>query len=159
MSGKGKMGTERSLVFTKAGNFKRHLQILGYFGMILGSYSRTAYVHINPVPEEIIREHYRNISGLPIFEPTIGAYVDSKNGGIVSAVFYGENIIQRGRGAIGDKDPTKAEPWTVRGMFSWESMELAWNQRRYLNNAIHASSSREDAEREIRLWSAFLRND
>ena len=145
------MAIERSLVFTKPGNYERYLKIFGYFGMILGNHSRTKYVHINPVPREIIEEHYQNLRELPIFEPTIEAFVNPINGGIVAAVFYGDRIIQRARESIGDKDPQKAEPWTVRGTFSKESMDLAWSQRRYLNNAIHASSSLEDTEREILL--------
>jgi nucleoside diphosphate kinase len=150
------MEIEKALTFSKPKNHDRHLKILGYFGMVLGNHSRTPYVHINPVPEEIIREHYINISQLPIYEPTIDAYTDPDNGGIVATIISGPGIISRGRYVIGDKDPKKAEPWTVRAVFCGDSIKLAWNQRRYFNNTIHVSDE-DNAEREIKLWRPMLR--
>lgn len=92
---------------------------------------------------------------MPIYDATINAFLHSEEG-IVLSVYSGENIIKRIRHVIRNTDPQKAEPETIRKVFSKDSLEQAFNERRYLNNVIHSSSSREDAEREIRLWKDYL---
>ncbi len=92
---------------------------------------------------------------MPIYELTIKAFVESERG-IVLRVYEGKNIISRVRKAIGDKDPQKAEQGTIRQIFSDDSLKIAWQKKRYLNNVIHASSDVEAAVRELKLWRDYL---
>lgn len=155
------MKIEKTLVFTKPGNFEEHLKIFTCFeGLLKGNllkedFTKTILVYVNPVPEELIKEHYENISKLPIYEPTIRAFLESKEG-IVLRVYEGVNIIARGRRANGHTDPQKAEKGTVRQIFSNDSLKSAWDEVRYLNNVFHASSSVSGSARERRVWRPYL---
>lgn len=151
-----KLENEQTLVFIKPGNFGYCLEIFECLDNALKTdFSKTTAFHLRQVPEEIIRQHYRDLEEMPFYEDTVRAFVESKEG-IILRVYSGENIIQRVRKAVGNTDPQKAEPGTVRRIFSNDSLEIAFKEGRYLNNVIHASSSREDAEREPELWRDFL---
>ena len=156
------MKLEKTLTFTKPGNFEKHLKIFTCFdGLLKGNllkedFTKTILVYVNPVPELIIKAHYQHISKLPIYEPTIRAFLESKEG-IVLRVYEGVNIIDRGRNATGDTDPQKAKKGTIRQIFSDDSLEIAAEEVRYLNNVIHASSSVKDSARERKLWEKYIR--
>ncbi len=151
---------ERTLDFIKPGNYWLSLEIFECLGDLLkkdlvSSFSRTLAFHLNPVPEELIREHYKEHYGKVFYDWTIKAFLESEDG-IVLRVYRGINIVNRVRNAIGNIDPQKAKSYTIRGRFSNDSFDIAMSEKRYLNNVIHASSSIEDAEREIRLWGDYL---
>lgn len=57
-------------------------------------------------------------------------------------VWEGHNVIKTGRKMIGATNPDQAEIGTIRG-------DLAINFRK---NVIHASDSKESADKEIKLW-------
>lgn len=148
---------ERTLVILKPENFGNSLPIFWHLENLLrktGDFSRTIPFHIYNVPEKIIREHYQNMAHLPAFEPTVKAFSNSEDG-LVICVYLGENIIKRVRHNLGHTDPQKAEPWTIRGRFSNDSLESATREIRYLNNVMHASD-RDNAEREIELWKDYI---
>jgi nucleoside-diphosphate kinase len=71
-------------------------------------------------------------------------------------VFEREDAVAKAREICGDTDPSKAEEGTIRAM-SADKLE----ERAALNlptrNLIHASASREDAEREISIFRRFSR--
>ena len=145
---------DRSLVFTKPGNEHHSLEVFSYLNHRLeGHFVRSPLVYVPHISRQIIEAHYENIRELPIFEATIEAYLKDS---ITLSVYCGEDIISRIRKIVGITDPRKAEKDTIRGRFSSDSMDEAFRERRYLNNVIHASSGREDAEREIKLWMPFL---
>ena len=148
---------EKSLVLIKPGNFGYYLEIFERLHELLEprKFLRTRPSHLLKVPEEIIRAHYEHMKNLPVYEATISAFVNSPDG-IVLSVYSGEDIIRGIRYVIGDMDPRKAEPWTIRAGFSHDSLEDASREIRYLNNVIHASSSMKDSEREIDLWKDYL---
>jgi len=151
-----KQATEQSFVFIKPGNFEYCLEIFDCLDDLLKSdFSKQMPVHLLKVPEKIIREHYKNIEGKVFYEATIHAFLKSERG-IVLTVYSGENIIQRVRGAIGNTNPKKAKPGTIRRIFSEDSLELAFGERRYLNNVIHSSANLEEADRELTLWKDYL---
>jgi nucleoside diphosphate kinase len=152
---------EKSLVLIKPGNFRYCLEIFECLHDLLENdlpkknFSRTRPFHLLKVPEAIIRAHYEHMKSMPVYEATIKAFVNSPDG-IVLSVYSGEDIIRRIRYAIGDMDPQKARPGAIRAVFSSDSLEVASREIRYLNNVIHASSSRKDSEREIVLWRDYL---
>lgn len=155
------MKIEKTLTLLKPGNFEKRFKIFNRLDDLLKEdlfkedFTRTVLVQVNPVPESIIRAHYQHISEMPIYEPTIQAFLESKEG-IFLRVYNGKNIIERVRRANGYTDPQKAEKGTIRQVFSNDSLERAWEEVRYLNNIIHASSSVEEAVREIELWREYI---
>ena len=151
---------EKTLVFIKPQNEDIAYPVLDYLNELLIkdriSFEEFDLVHeIRRVPEAIIAKHYEHIKEFDetIFKNTIEAY---KNGTMFLTWYTGEDIIQRVRKNIGNLDPLKSEPWTIRGKFSKDSRDIAYREKRYLNNVIHASANREDADRELSLWLPYL---
>lgn len=56
------------------------------------------------------------------------------------------------RKLCGNTIPTLAQPGTIRGDFSHDSIDLANEQNRPLKNIIHASDTVEDGEKEVKIW-------
>ncbi|MDO8741641.1 MAG: nucleoside-diphosphate kinase [Candidatus Roizmanbacteria bacterium] len=54
----------------------------------------------------------------------------------------------------GNTIPVLANPGTIRGDFSHDTIDLANEQNRPLRNIIHASDTVEDGEKEVNLWFA-----
>ncbi len=52
----------------------------------------------------------------------------------------------------GNTIPVLANPGTIRGDFSHDTIDLANEQKRPLRNIIHASDTVEDGEKEIKDW-------
>ena len=71
---------------------------------------------------------------------------------VVAAVLEGVNVIEVVRKLTGDTEPKSALPGTIRGDFTHMSYDHADESDGPVKNVIHASSSKEDAEREIPLW-------
>ncbi len=74
------------------------------------------------------------------------------SGTVVAMVLEGENAIQKVRDITGFTDPAKADKGTIRGDFGQDSIVKANSEKRAVANLVHASGSREEAEREIKLW-------
>ncbi|MEM4267105.1 MAG: nucleoside-diphosphate kinase [Candidatus Nanoarchaeia archaeon] len=74
------------------------------------------------------------------------------SGPIIAMVLEGVDAIENVRTITGDTEPKSAKPGTIRGDFSPISYRYADSKEMVVKNTIHASSSEEDAEREIKLW-------
>lgn len=70
----------------------------------------------------------------------------------VALCIEGHGAIEKIRTIVGATAPMLAMPGTIRGDYSFDSYELADASGRPLQNLIHASDSRESAEREIAIW-------
>jgi nucleoside-diphosphate kinase len=68
------------------------------------------------------------------------------------AVFEGYEAIEIVRKLSGNTIPLLANPGTIRGDFSHDTIDLANEQNRPLRNIVHASDSVEDGEKEVDLW-------
>jgi len=77
-------------------------------------------------------------------------YISS--GVVVAAVIEGVEAIHVVRKMTGDTEPRAALPGTIRGDFTHVSFKHADSKKSPVKNVIHASSSKEDANREIALW-------
>ena len=75
-----------------------------------------------------------------------------ESGPVVAMVFYGDESISVARKICGATEPTQALPGTIRGDFCHHSIELAKDKDEAVHNVVHASSSQEDAIREIGVW-------
>ena len=154
------MTLERTLVFIKPGNSLRSKEIFEYLEDQLKRreiifFERSAPIRIHAVPEKLIRKHYENIKGKSFYEPTLKAYLECSDG-ISLATYSGSGIIKALRRIIGDTDPKKAEPFTIRHIFGNDSFVEAYKEKRYLNNVIHASVSRKEAKRELNIWRDYI---
>ena len=87
---------------------------------------------------------YAEHTGKEFFTPLIEFMT---SGAVIVAALKRENAVEELRRVIGDTDPAKAEPGTVRDLY-------AENKTR---NAIHASDSQQSAERELNFF--FSRNE
>jgi nucleoside diphosphate kinase len=150
---------ERTLVFVKPQNEDIAFQVFDYLEKLLNSTSvhRERITKVKNVPENVITEHYRDLKifNEEIFKNTIEAY---KNGTIFITAYQDESIIPWIRRYIGPTAPEKIDNWTVRGHFRKDTLEAALSEKRYFNNIIHASSTQDEAKREIELWKDYLTN-
>lgn len=99
--------------------------------------------------EPLLREHYANLQGTPFLDGVLkfmlGDYNNLPDHRIHAFVLRGENAVARVRAALGATNPEKAEPWTLRGQFGSIKNGV-------MQNAVHASGTPEEAQREISLW-------
>ena len=68
------------------------------------------------------------------------------SGPVIVQVIFGENAILKNRELMGNTDPSKADPGTIRADFA-DSIDA---------NAVHGSDSEESAKREL---SYFFKDD
>jgi len=75
-----------------------------------------------------------------------------KEGPVVAVVLEGISAIEIVRKIIGDTEPKKALPGTIRGDYAHVSYDFADSKKMVVRNIVHASSDKKDAEYEINLW-------
>jgi len=71
---------------------------------------------------------------------------------IIAMVFEGPHAIEFGRKLVGNTEPRQSPPGTIRGDYSIESYAIADAKKRTTLNLVHASESKSEAEREIKIW-------
>ena len=74
------------------------------------------------------------------------------SGPIVVMVLEGEDGVSVARKVTGFTDPSTAEKGTIRGDLGADNILDANREGRPVYNLIHASGSKEEAEKEIKLW-------
>ena len=139
---------ESTLVIIKPDGLQKSLT-----GNVLSRLSESKLViiaaKIKAVTRELAENHYRHLKEKPFFEEIVkylmGEYHTKRT---MALVYYGEDAIQKVRQICGATNPEEAAPGTIRGSFGRITTKGIYE------NVIHASSNREDAEREIRLWFA-----
>ncbi|CAJ0833801.1 11813_t:CDS:2 [Entrophospora sp. SA101] len=119
-------GVERGLV----GEIIKRFEIKGYKLIALQLLKPT---------EELIKEHYADLREKPFF-PGLLQYILS--GPVVGMVWEGKDAVKTGRRMLGETDPLKSAPGTIRGDYCIEVGR----------NMCHGSDSVENAEKEIALW-------
>lgn len=87
----------------------------------------------------LAKRHYAVHEGKPFFEELV-EFITSRP--IIAAIFEGEDAVSVVRNAMGETDPARSAPGTIRG-------DLAQDIGR---NLIHGSDSEETAETEIDLF-------
>lgn len=71
---------------------------------------------------------------------------------VMALVLEGPHAIEVVRKLTGFTLPSKADPGTIRGDYSFDSSAYANTAKRPIRNLIHASGDAEEAEFEINLW-------
>ena len=100
------------------------------------------------VPQKLAEDHYESLRDKPFYSALIeylmGKYHNRKK--VLALVYVGEGAIKRVRELSGATNPEEADPTTIRGQYGRITTKGVYE------NVIHASSSKPDAEREIKLW-------
>lgn len=89
--------------------------------------------------EDLAKEHYAEHAEKPFYNKLV-SFITS--GPVFAMVVEGKNVVEVTRTIVGETNPTKAAPGTIRGDYG---IDLG-------RNIIHGSDSNESAEREIGLW-------
>lgn len=128
---------ERTLVLIKPDGMERKL-----IGRIIGIYEEKGLEIAeikSVVPTRVLLEkHYAEHKGKEFFLDLLN-YMSHK---VIAMIVQGENAIELVRKINGKTDPLEAEMGSIRGMH-------ATSRQR---NIVHASDSKENADREIALW-------
>lgn len=100
------------------------------------------------VSRELAEKHYEHLKDKPFFEELIEYIMGDvhKTRRVLALVYQGEDAIAKIRDVVGDTDPEKANPVSIRGAYGRVTRAGVFE------NVVHASSSPEDAEKEIKLW-------
>lgn len=123
-------------------------------------------------PPEIVKKHYPMDPDYlrAIGEKTIAAGQEVKSaedqgrkvvtwlrkfitsGPIVVLLLEGEDAVAKARKVTGFTDPQTAEKGTIRADYGIDSILKANAEHRPVYNLLHASGSKEEAKKEIKLW-------
>jgi nucleoside-diphosphate kinase len=129
---------ERSLVLLKPDAVQR-----GLVGEIISRLERRGLTLVGAklmsVSDDLARRHYAEHVGKPFFDGLVSFITSSP---IVAMVIQGQNAVEVVRATIGETDPRKSPPGTIRG-----DLALSIGM-----NLIHGSDSNESAKREIELF-------
>ena len=127
---------ERTLIILKPDCVKRHL-----CGEVLTRFEkagfRIAAMKMVRLSHSILEEHYAHLKEKPFF-PSVLAFMSSSP--VIVAILEKENAVEEVRKLCGATDPKKAEKGTIRADLAASTQE----------NIIHASDSRETAEKEMK---------
>lgn len=126
---------ERSLVLIKPDAMKRGLAGV-IIGRLQGSGLKLTALKMLHMDKALAERHYAVHKEKPFFRDLV-EYITSTP--IVAAVFEGDRAIERIRTLMGDTDPAKSAPGTIRKDYGLSLQE----------NSAHGSDSPENAEIEI----------
>lgn len=133
---------EKTLVIFKPSAMER-----GFVGQIITRFQQKGLiisgVKMMKLDEALLREHYSHLVDKPFFPWLLAAMMASP---VIVMCLAGNDVVNVVRMMTGATNGRKAEAGTIRGDFSVSGQE----------NIIHASSSLEDAEKEIK---RFFRED
>ncbi len=147
---------EQTLVLIKPDGVQR-----GLVGRILQRFEdvglKIVGVKMVQSTKEHAGKHYSDVAerrGQKVFEQNVNFL---QEGPVLAIVLEGIHSIEIVRKMVGPTEPKAALPGTIRGDFTHQSYAYADAQNQVIRNLIHASSSQEDAKREIALW--FTNNE
>ncbi|KAG7092245.1 Nucleoside diphosphate kinase A 1 [Marasmius oreades] len=130
--------TERTYIMVKPDGVQR-----GLVGEIIQRFERRGFkmIALKMVwpTTELLEKHYADLKNRPFF-PNLIKYMAS--GPVVAIVLEGRDAVATGRVMLGETDPLKSAPGTIRG-------DLCLQVGR---NICHGSDSVQNAEKEIALW-------
>lgn len=129
---------ERTFIMIKSDGVAR-----GLMGEIIRRIERKGFkitrAQLLSPPRELVERHYEEHRGKPFFEELVEYILE---GPVMAMEVQGNDVMAVMRSIMGDKDPLKAIPGTIRGDYA----------NTVTRNLIHGSDSIEHAERELALW-------
>lgn len=137
---------EQTLVLIKPDGLKKSLT-----GNVLTRLSETKLdivaAKIVQVSRELAEKHYCHMKDKPFFDEIIkyimGEYHKKK---VMAMVYWGDKAISKVREICGETNPEKADAVSIRGAYGRITTKGVYE------NVIHASTNKEEAEHEIKLW-------
>ncbi|MBG94260.1 MAG: nucleoside-diphosphate kinase [Chloroflexi bacterium] len=134
---------ERTLVLVKPDGVQR-----GLIGTVIKRFEdkglQIAGLKLMHVTEDLAHEHYKEHVGKPFFDGLLNFITSSP---VAAIAVDGEGAIAIVRNMMGETNPAKAAPGTIRGDFGVD----------FGLNIVHGSDGLESAERELALF--FDRNE
>lgn len=134
---------QRTLVLVKPDGVKK-----GLIGEIISRLERKGLrivaMRMLQMDKAMARRHYAVHEGKPFFAGLV-EFITS--GPIVAAVVEGDKAVEVVRKLMGETDPVKAAPGTIRGDYGLDIQE----------NLVHGSDSEENARMEIGLFFPDLK--
>ncbi len=79
------------------------------------------------------------------------------SGPVIAMVWQGAHSIELVRKLTGGTEPLKSDVGTIRGDYVLDSYQMSDSDGRSVRNLVHASGSKEEAEKEIQHW--FTENE
>ena len=129
---------QRSLVLIKPDAMKR-----GLAGEIISRLERRGLkivaMKMLQMDKDLAQRHYA-VHKDKAFFPDLVNFITSSP--VIAIIFQGENAVEVIRQTMGETDPTKARPGTIRGDFA---IDIG-------HNLVHGSDSLENASKEINLF-------
>jgi nucleoside-diphosphate kinase len=100
------------------------------------------------VKDELAEMHYEEHKEKEFYKELID-YLTGKlhDENVIAIVYKGREAIKKVRDLIGDTHPDKTSPTSLRGKYGKVHSIHGWHE-----TVLHASDSKESAEREINLW-------
>ena len=145
---------ERTLVIFKPDAVKR-----GLIGEIMARFERAGLKIVGckmlKPDYQQYHQHYEGISkmvsrrGQDAFDVTLAMM---QEGPVITCVLEGVKAVSLVRKMVGDTEPEKAAPGTVRGDYAHMGFEHANKEGIGVPNIIHASGDSEEAKAEIEHW-------
>ncbi len=127
---------EQTLIIFKPSAIER-----GLVGRVLSRFEEKGLIicgmKMMQLTSDLLRDHYAHLVDLPFFPSILASMTASP---VIVMVLKGVDAIQVVRNMTGATNGRQAAPGTIRGDFAMSNQE----------NIIHASSSPEDAQAEIR---------
>ncbi len=147
---------ERTLIILKPDAVKR-----GIVGEILSRFERAGLkivaAKMLAPDEQHFHHHYEDIGkmitrrGQEAFDVTLQMM---QEGPVVAYVLEGIKAVSLVRKMVGDTEPEKALPGTIRGDYAHMGFEYSNREKIGVPNLIHASGDPDEAKAEIAHWFA-----
>lgn len=141
------MAIEQTLVIIKPDGLVKSLT-----GNILSRLSETKLIiiasRVLTVPRELAESHYKHLKDKPFFGELVEYIMGDVHNThrVMALVYQGDDAIAKVRKIVGNTNPEEADPVSIRGAYGRITTTGVFE------NVVHASSSIEDAETEIKLW-------
>ncbi len=145
---------ERTLIILKPDALMR-----GIVGEVISRFERAGYKIIGAKllqPDEAhYHQHYEGIGTLKtrkgddIFASTLSSMLE---GPVIAMVLEGVDAVETVRKMVGETEPKKALPGTIRGDYAHVSFGQAAQTGKGVANIIHASAELDEAKKEIAHW-------
>ena len=143
---------EQTLVLVKPDGVSR-----GLIGEIIARFERRGLkiigLKMTEVDNDMAKKHYtEDIAkrrGQKVREMLLNFIV---SGTVVAICIEGVDAVENVRKIVGETEPLKAMPGTIRGDYCHVSYSHADSKKMVVQNLVHASGSKEEAKAEVSLW-------
>lgn len=143
---------QRTLVLIKPDGVRRSL-----VGEVISRFEKIGLkligLKMQIVDEDFAKKHYTDDISIRRGEQVrknLIKYV--QEGPVVAMVLEGIEAVETVRKIVGDTEPKKALPGTIRGDYCHVSYGYADKKEMAIKNIIHASGNQKDADYEVKLW-------